>query len=61
MNSIPLQILVVDDDPQLQKLMRIGLGSYGYEVILADSGQTAIETAARKQPDLFILDINEIL
>lgn len=58
MNSSPLEILVVDDDPQLQKLMRIGLSSYGYDVILADDGQKAITTAARQQPDLFILDIN---
>ncbi|MBA3868730.1 MAG: response regulator transcription factor [Anaerolineae bacterium] len=52
------QILVVDDDPQLQKLMRVGLGSYGYEIILANNGESAITLAARKQPNLFILDIN---
>lgn len=51
-------ILVVDDEPQIRKLLKTGLSGYGYEVIVAANGQEALALAAQRDPDLIILDIN---
>ncbi len=54
-----LKILVVDDEPQIRKQLKIGLGGYGgYDVLTAESGQQAIITVAQSSPDLIILDIS---
>jgi len=50
-------ILVVDDDPQIRKLLRMGLGGYGYDVITAADGQEALTRAAHHAPALIVLDI----
>ena len=52
------EILVVDDEPQIRRLLRTGLASYDYEIVLAGNGQTALETVAKQQPDIVVLDIN---
>ena len=56
MSAAPLRVLVVDDEPPIRKLLRMGLGTQGYEVIEAPNGKTALELAAGK-PDLIILDL----
>ncbi len=56
MNTPSLKILVVDDEPPIRKLLRMGLASQGYEVIEAHNGKVAIEELSRK-PDLVILDL----
>lgn len=53
-----LKVLVVDDEPQIRKQLKIGLGGYGYEVLTAANGQDALITAAQQQPDMIILDIS---
>ncbi|MBL8164715.1 MAG: response regulator, partial [Anaerolineae bacterium] len=53
-----LKILVVDDEPQIRKQLKIGLGGYGYEVITATSGQEALNLTAQQSPDVIILDIS---
>jgi two-component system KDP operon response regulator KdpE len=53
-----LKILVVDDEPQIRKQLKIGLTGYGYEVITADNGQEAITIAAQHAPDMIVLDIS---
>ena len=50
------KILIVDDEPPIRKLLRMGLGSEGYEVIEAPKGATALELLAEK-PDLIIVDL----
>jgi two-component system KDP operon response regulator KdpE len=50
--------LVVDDEPQIRKQLKIGLNGYGCEVITAVNGQDALVTTAQQQPDLIILDIS---
>ena len=56
MSATSLKILVVDDEPPIRKLLRMGLTSQGYEVIEAPSGKVAIELLAKK-PALVILDL----
>jgi len=51
-------VLVVDDEPQIRRVLRATLSSTGYEVIEAKSGQEAIETVIAERPDLILLDVN---
>src|SRR5262249_11632286 len=53
-----LKILVVDDEPQIRKQLKIGLNGYNYEVITAANGQEALVTTAQQQPDMIVLDIS---
>jgi two-component system, OmpR family, KDP operon response regulator KdpE len=56
MSAAPLKVLVVDDEPPIRKLLRMGLGSQGYEILEAPNGKTALEQLAQN-PDLVILDL----
>jgi two-component system, OmpR family, KDP operon response regulator KdpE len=56
MSAAPLKVLVVDDEPPIRKLLRLGLGTQGYEILDAPSGKVALELIAQK-PDLIILDL----
>jgi two-component system KDP operon response regulator KdpE len=56
MSGAPIRILVVDDEPPIRKLLRMGLTAHGYEVIDAPNGKAALELLARK-PHLVILDL----
>lgn len=51
------RILVVDDDPQLARALRINLTARGYTVDLAPDGATALARAASAAPDLMIVDL----
>ncbi|MBI1258086.1 MAG: response regulator [Chloroflexi bacterium] len=53
-----MKVLVVDDELQIRKLLRTGLGAYGYQVITAATGQEALVDTAQQQPDVIILDIS---
>ena len=50
-------ILVVDDERKIRDVVRSYLEREGYTVLLADSGQAALEIAARAEPDLIVLDL----
>jgi two-component system KDP operon response regulator KdpE len=56
MNAPPLRVLVVDDEPPIRKLLRMGLGTQGYHVIEAPDGRSALDHM-REKPDLVILDL----
>jgi two-component system KDP operon response regulator KdpE len=56
MNAPPLRVLVVDDEPPIRKLLRMGLSTQGYRVIEAADGRTAVDLV-REKPDLIILDL----
>jgi two-component system KDP operon response regulator KdpE len=56
MSAAPLKVLVVDDEPPIRKLLRMGLSTQGYEILDAPSGRVALELVAQK-PDLIILDL----
>jgi len=52
------RILVVDDDPQIRRLMRVALIAQGYEVREARSAELSFELLERERFDLVLLDIN---
>ena len=52
------RILVVDDEPQIRRLMRTTLIGVGYEVDDAKSGEEGIEKMGKFHPDLVLLDIS---
>lgn len=51
------RILVIDDEPQIQRFLRISLSSQGYEVLSALDGAQGIAQAGLAAPDLIILDL----
>ncbi len=55
---IKTEILIVDDEPQIQRLLGVGLKGYGYGVSAAINGQEGIMSAARQKPDIIVLDID---
>ena len=57
MTSSTIKILVVDDEPPIRKLLRVGLGTEGYTILEAGSGTEAIELLAQMRPDLILLDL----
>lgn len=57
MNTTAVKILVVDDEPPIRKLLRVGLGAQGYAVNEAQSAASAQASVAEDQPDLIVLDL----
>jgi two-component system KDP operon response regulator KdpE len=51
------EILIIDDEPQIRKLLEISLESNGYKVLQAGNGKEGIILSASHQPDLILLDI----
>ena len=58
--SASKKILVIDDEGDLLKLARTRLEASGYKVLTLDSGDHAVEFAAREKPDLILLDLSLI-
>jgi two-component system KDP operon response regulator KdpE len=50
-------ILVIEDDPQIRRVLTTSLEAYGHELHAADSGQLGLSLAIAHQPDLVILDL----
>jgi len=53
----PARILVVDDIPDNVEILRMRLGSLGYEVVVAEDGEQALAVVRETPPDLILLDI----
>ena len=51
------RVLVVDDDPQILRALRINLTAHGYHVLLAPDGGAALRAAADGHPDVVVLDL----
>ena len=51
------RILVVDDEPQILRALRINLSVRGYEVVTASTGAGALRAAAERPPDVVVLDL----
>jgi two-component system KDP operon response regulator KdpE len=56
MSAAPLKVLVIDDEPPIRKLLRMGLTAQGYHTLEAPNGKTALELMS-EEPDLVILDL----
>jgi two-component system KDP operon response regulator KdpE len=56
MSAGALKVLVVDDEPPIRKLLRMGLRSQGYETLEAPNGKAALDLLA-KGPDIVVLDL----
>jgi len=52
-----IRVLVVDDEPQLLRAMRINLTARRYEVVVAADGAGALDAAAKHLPDVVVLDL----
>lgn len=51
------KILVVDDSPTETHVLRTMLEKHGYEVRVAEDGETGMDIARREKPDLILMDI----
>ena len=56
MSPGPLKVLIVDDEPPMRKLLRMGLGTQDYEMLEAPNSKSALQLLAQN-PDLIILDL----
>ncbi len=54
----PRRILVVDDEPQITRVLRTSLSSQGYDIRVANDGETALEIMKDWTPDLVITDLS---
>src|SRR5689334_9562944 len=51
------RVLIVDDDPDIQRLVSYNLSQAGFHVTTASSGRTALDSVQKHPPDLIILDV----
>ena len=51
------RVLLIDDEPQLLRALRINLSVRGYDVDIAETGKAALEVAAQRPPDVVVLDL----
>jgi len=57
MMDIGARILVIDDEPQIRRMLKVSLTAHGYEVDECKTGQDGINRAAIFKPDLILLDL----
>ncbi|HYP10542.1 MAG TPA: response regulator transcription factor [Xanthobacteraceae bacterium] len=57
MSAAPRRVLVIDDEPPIRKLLRVGLSAHGYQIMEASSGKMALEFLGGQTPDLIVLDL----
>jgi len=57
MSDARAQILVVDDEPQIRKFLRLGLEDSGFAVLEAANAEAALRVAVAAQPELVVLDL----
>jgi two-component system KDP operon response regulator KdpE len=50
-------VLVVEDEPQIRRLLRTSLGANGFAIIEATNGKAALETLVRERPEVILLDL----
>jgi two-component system, OmpR family, KDP operon response regulator KdpE len=58
MSDAPLRVLVVDDEPQIRRFLRISLTAQGYQISEAIRGEEALARVAAESPDVIILDLS---
>ncbi|PWC90540.1 Fis family transcriptional regulator, partial [Azospirillum sp. Sp 7] len=56
-DTLPLRVLVVDDEPPIRRFLRTTLSAQGYDIAEAEDGAGALEAVRRRPPDLLVLDL----
>src|ERR1051326_8283092 len=56
-SSTPLTILIIDDEPQIRRILRTALQAPATKVVEAKDGATALELAGSARPQLIVLDL----
>ncbi|WP_431858214.1 response regulator [Azospirillum sp.] len=56
-DSVPVRVLVVDDEPSIRRFLRTSLAVQGYDITEADDGARALDEVRRRTPDLIVLDL----
>ncbi|MGN6552992.1 MAG: response regulator, partial [Verrucomicrobiota bacterium] len=57
-NSKPAQTaLIIDDEPQIRRLLRVTLEANGYRVLDAATGNDGLAEVAQRKPDVVLLDL----
>jgi len=56
--SVQARVLIVDDEPQIRRVMKTSLAANGYEVFEAKTGEEALGALRDSSPDLVLLDMN---
>ena len=51
------RVLVVDDEPDLVRILEFGLKAAGYQVMTANDGQEGLKKAREQKPDIILLDL----
>ena len=54
---VAARVLVVDDDPVIQRLLKVNFEMEGYVVLMANDGVDGLEKARAERPDIVVLDI----
>ncbi len=57
MTSAPLQVLLVEDEPQMRRFLRVALEGSGYRYLEAGTGQEGLALAVQHRPDVILLDL----
>jgi two-component system KDP operon response regulator KdpE len=57
MSTSRARVLIVEDDPQIQRFLTAALESHGYEPVCAESGAEGLRLATTRQPDVIIVDL----
>src|SRR6202171_6062686 len=52
------RVLIVDDEPQITRVLRTSLDAHGYDLRVANDGETALQIASDWPPDLMITDLS---
>ena len=55
--SVPIRVLVIDDEPPIRRLLRVGLSAQGYQIVEAPSGRAGLKILEEKAVDVVILDL----
>lgn len=56
-DTLPLRVLVVDDEPPIRRFLRTTLSAQGYDIAEAEDGAGALEAVRRRPADLLVLDL----
>jgi two-component system KDP operon response regulator KdpE len=57
MTDVPIKMLIVEDEPQMQKFLRTCLTAEGYRIVESSLGTEALELARTHNPDMILLDL----